>query len=1168
MVIALESGAAVMAGSSRLVYRRGEVDWSLASSGRGVVGKWLHRAQRRAAGMEARMSRYEGAGEVGFAPASPGAVTAVELRPGLADVVCQAESLVVVEAGIQADVALVRRIREAGSRTTLAMIRLTGEGVAFLCAHGAAVTVELEAGEPPGGRVVGGGVVRGDCRLPDADDGGWRDVPGHPDVGGRYQGPRSCATPPPAPIVHPPEASGMKHRNWCALVLFSAGLGCALWAASGCAPPDDGPRTRLLMDDGWRFFPGRAEGFVPLPRGNTIETWHQKLSEAGEAEAERMAAPGLDPSGWQEAEPGSDVFGGQPGLAWFRAELGALPPGPTGRPRIYFQSVDDNATVYLNGSRLVYHEGAEAPFEVSLDSGGAWNLGGPNALAVLVENTGGPGGIGPASVYNRPAFWEDDPSMRSAAAAAVDFDDSGWEEVRLPHDFVVGGEFDPKGADKPGGKRPGFNELWYDRDHGYKPKGVGWYRRSFELPAADRGKRIWLEFDGVYRNSDVWINGEWLGHHWSGYTGFHYDITDTANFGGRNVVTVRADADWDEGWWYEGGGIYRHVWLTKLDPLHVGRWGTFVTTPEVSEPSAEVHVETTVVNEGIEPVEATLTSAVIDREGSRIAAAAATESIPAGQELAFNQRVEILDPTRWSLDNPYLYTLETTVEAGGRVTDVYETPLGVRSFRFDGSGFFLNGKHVKINGANLHTDFAGVGVALPDRINAYRLEKLKEMGANAIRTAHNPPAAEVLDAADRLGMLVLVENRHMGTSEEVIGTVESMVRRDRNHPSVIGWSMNNEGLRQGYEVAGQQLRAMHRAIKRLDPTRPTTGNVGPLTGATSPDEIGTERDLITLADVIDVRGFDPKNYDDYHAANPDRPMLALETGYDLTTRGIYADDEAKGHHSSYDTSADETWRRIAETDYVAGGFVWNGMDYRGEPFPFDWPVITAQYGFMDTCAFPKDNYYYYQSSWSDETVLHLFPHWNEPPVAEDGTVKVRSFTNCESVELFLNGESQGRKEREPYSGLSWKVAWEPGALEAKCYRDGEVVAEARRETTGAPAAIALEPDRPTIDADGEDVSLVRVSIVDAEGRTVPTATNQVQFRLEGPGEIIGVGNGDPSSHEADKSIQRSAFNGLALVIVQAAQEPGVIRLTAESPGLETGSVQITAEEAALRPRVP
>ena len=960
----------------------------------------------------------------------------------------------------------------------------------------------------------------------------------------------------------------MKHSNWCALLLFSAGLGCALWTAPGCSPPDDGPRTRLLMDEGWRFFRGRAEGFVPLPRGNTIETWHWKLSEPGEAEAERMAAPGLDPSGWQEAEPGSDVFEGQPGLAWFRAELGALPPGPTGRPRIYFQSVDDNATVYLNGSRLVYHEGAEAPFEVSLDSGGVWNLGGPNALAVLVENTGGPGGIGPASVYNRPAFWEDDPSMRSAAAAAVDFDDSGWEEVRLPHDFVVGGEFDPKGADKPGGKRPGFNELWYDRDHGYKPKGVGWYRRSFELPPADRGKRIWLEFDGVYRNSDVWINGEWLGHHWSGYTGFHYDITDAANFGGRNVVTVRADADWDEGWWYEGGGIYRHVWLTKLDPLHVGRWGTFVTTPEVSEPSAEVHVETTVVNEGIEPVEATLTSAVIDREGSRIAAAAATESIPAGQKLAFNQRVEILDPTRWSLDNPYLYTLETTVEAGGRVTDVYETPLGVRSFRFDGSGFFLNGKHVKINGANLHHDFAGVGVALPDRINAYRLEKLKEMGANAIRTSHNPTHGR---GVGRGG-----PSRDAGARRESPhGDFGRRNRHGREHGAARPEPSERHRLEHeqrrtaaGYRGGRPQLRAMHGAIKRLDPTRPTTGNVGPLTGATSPDEIGTERDLITLADVIDVRGFDPKNYDDYHAANPDRPMLALETGYDLTTRGIYADDEAKGHHSSYDTSADETWRRIAETDYVAGGFVWNGMDYRGEPFPFDWPVITAQYGFLDTCGFPKDNYYYYKSAWTSDPFVHLFPHWNGAPIREDGTVEVRSFNNCGSVELFLNGDSQGRKDREPYSGLSWEVAWEPGVLEAICYRDGGVVAKTSRETTGEPAGIALTPDRSTINADGEDVSLVKVSIVDSEGRAVPTADNEVQFRLEGPGEIIGVGNGDPSSHQADKSIQRSAFNGLALVIVQAAKEPGVIRLTAESPGLETGSVQITAEEAALRPRVP
>ena len=593
-----------------------------------------------------------------------------------------------------------------------------------------------------------------------------------------------------------------------------------------------------------------------------------------------------------------------------------------------------------------------------------------------------------------------------------------------------------------------------------------------------------------------------------------------------------------------------------------------MTTPEVTDEAARVRVETTLANDGAQPTDGTLRIALIDAAGNTVATTEAAGTVPAGGQREFRQELEIGDPTRWSLDNPYLYTVQTTVEVGGRVTDRTGTPFGVRTFRFDGNGFFLNGEPVKINGANLHTDFAGVGVALPDRINAYRLEKLKEMGANAIRTSHNPPAAAVLDAADRLGMLVLVENRHMGTSADVIDSVERMVRRDRNHPSVIGWSMNNEGLRQGPEVAGEQLRAMHAAIKRLDPTRPTTGNVGPLTGATTPEEIGTERDLISLAEVIDVRGFDPANYDEYHAANPDRPMLALETGYDLTTRGVYADDEFRGRHSSYDTSAAETWRRIAETDYVAGGFVWNGMDYRGEPFPFDWPVVTAQYGFMDTCAFPKDNYYYYRSAWSADPFVHLFPHWNEPPVREDGTVEVRSFNNCDAVELFLNGESRGRKDREPFSSLSWEVPWSPGSLTATCYRDGEVVAEGGRETTGAPAGIALTPDRATINADGEDVSLVKVLIVDPAGRNVPTAGNEVQFRVDGPGEIIGVGNGDPSSHEPDLAESRRAFNGLALVIVQAAREPGTIRLTAESPGLETAAVEITAAAAPIRPRVP
>ena len=977
-------------------------------------------------------------------------------------------------------------------------------------------------------------------------------------------------------------------------ILFpSMGLISIFLTASACAPRDHrdkNPRQKLLMDEGWRFYRGRIQGFTPLPRGKTIEKWRWKMSKEKEmaapgldipgweeteedsgafffsgriGEAEKMTAPGLDISGWEEAEPGSDVFEGREGLAWFRAELGA---SPSGWSRLYFQSVGDNATIYVNGKRLLYHEGADDPFEVTL--GSAWNRGGPNELAVQVHNTGGRGGIDGAVLYNRPALWEDDEKMRSVKTATVDFDDSGWEEVSVPHDFVVGGEFDPKGADKPHGKRPGGFQLWYDRDHGYKPKGVGWYRRGFELPAADKGKRIWLQFDGVYRNSDVWVNGHWLGHHWSGYTGFYYDITDAANFGGKNVVTVRADADWDEGWWYEGGGIYRHVWLTKLDPLHVGHWGTFVTTPEVTNELAEVNIKTTVVNDGAESMECTLTSTITDIEGNSVVTSEAEQTIPAGQEYEFSQDVTIQGPTLWSLENPYLYAVKTTVKSGGRVTDRYETPLGVRYFRFDGNGFFLNGKHVKINGVNLHDDFAGVGVALPDRINVYKIEKLKEMGANAYRAAHNPPTVEVLEACDRLGMLVMNENRHLGDSEEVLATVESLVRRDRNHPSIVLWSMYNGGLGRRVEEARKRVQAVYDVIKRLDPYRPTTGPVGPLGGARSPDEIDLLEGLLTLMDVIDVRGFNPDIYGEYHAENPERPMVALETAYAKTTRGVYDEDAKKGHRSCYNPRAERTWRMVAESDYVAGGFVWNGMDYRGEPYPYDWPAINAQYGFMDTCAFPKDDYYYYKSSWSGETVLHLFPHWNWADREEsDRIIDVRSYTNCESVELFLNGESRGRQDRQPYSSLSWKVEWEPGVLTAKCFQDGEVVAETRRETTGEPAGITLEPDRLSINADGEDVSLVKVSILDAQGRIVPTAGNEVQFTVEGPGEIIGVGNGNPSSHEPDKADKRSAFNGLAMVIIQAAKKPGVIKLTAESPRLEKAVVEITVVKAAMRPRV-
>ena len=378
--------------------------------------------------------------------------------------------------------------------------------------------------------------------------------------------------------------------------------------------------------------------------------------------------------------------------------------------------------------------------------------------------------------------------------------------------------------------------------------------------------------------------------------------------------------------------------------------------------------------------------------------------------------------------------------------------------------------------------------------------------------------------------------------------------------------MKNEGLKQGYEEAKKQTQAMYDVIKRLDPSRPTISGVGSMGGARTPDEINLFEDLLNLSDVIDCRGFNP-GYDSYHAKNPERPMVAQEMNHGLTTRGVYDEDRKKAHLSCYNTS-ERTWRRIAESDYVAGGFVNFGFDHRGEPHPVDWPGINSQMGFMDTCGFPKDAYYYYKSVWSSETVLHIFPHWNwAHKKGKDRTIDVRSYTNCDSVELFLNGESKGRKNMQPNSSLSWQVEWEPGVLEAKGYRDGKLVAETRRETTEEPAGIALEPDRSSINADGEDVSLVKVRILDAQGRLVPTAGNEVKFTVDGPGEIIGVGNGDPSSHEPDKAESRSAFNGLCLVIIQGAKKPGAIKLTAESEGLEKTVVEITALKAPIRPRV-
>jgi beta-galactosidase len=661
-------------------------------------------------------------------------------------------------------------------------------------------------------------------------------------------------------------------------------------------------RQRVLLDAGWRFHRGQITGVTLAAAGKPVIRWRWLADDEGQADAAKMAAPDLDTSGgrWKDAKTGDDTFHGRVGFSWYRT---TLPKASGAAPTLHFDGVDDNATIYLNGRRLMTHQGWNEEFDVNLAP--AWKTGGPNVLAVLVENTDGMGGIiGQVLLQKERGY-------RAVGPARPDFDDSAWRTVHLPHDFVVEGTFDEHA----------------DRNHGYLPVSDAWYRKTLKLPAKDKGKSLWLDFDGVYRDSRVWLNGHYLGRHHSGYTSFRYDITKAAHYGGKNVLAVYVDARHFEGWWYEGGGIYRHVWLNVADPLHVAPWGTFVTSslPEPREGGsvlpAIVHIETTLANDGSSPANATLVSKVMDDEGRVVATASNPVTVPAAAQKKATQSVTVRKPRLWSLETPHLYHLVSTVERKGQAIDAVTTPFGIRTIRFDAEkGFFLNGKPVKIQGTCNHQDFAGLGVAVPDTLEYWRVKTLKAMGANGWRMSHNPPTPSLLDACDKLGMVVMDENRHLGDSVENLEEVASMVWRDRNHPSIIMWSMCNEQRAAGTKEGGRIFAAMKATVLKYDPTRPVT----------SANNSGWFGDGFTLVEDLMGVNYHPEVYDRFHQQYPKMPMFASETASTTTTRGEYASDYSKAYVSSYHMT-DGSWAPVAERPFVAGNFVWTGFDCKGEP---------------------------------------------------------------------------------------------------------------------------------------------------------------------------------------------------------------------------------------------
>jgi beta-galactosidase len=717
-------------------------------------------------------------------------------------------------------------------------------------------------------------------------------------------------------------------------------------------------------------------------------------------------------------------------------------------------------------------------------------------------------------------------------AAAKDFDDRSWRKTDLPHDWAVELPFDKNGSASHGFKTVGRN---------FPNTSVGWYRKTFTIPASDYGKRISIEFDGIYRNSVVWVNGFYLGTEASGYNSFDYNISAYLNYGGENTIAIRADATMEEGWFYEGAGIYRHVWLNKMPPVHVADNGTFVTT-QLNNNNAEITTQATIINESKVPKTISVIQTIIDASNKIIAADSINNILlNVYQEKDLTTMLHVTKPHLWSVDTPYLHTLITTVFEKGKVIDRYETIFGIRTIRFDANqGFFLNGKHLELHGTNNHQDAAGIGTAMPDAMIEFRIKKLKEFGCNSYRCSHHPPTPELLNICDRLGMLVIDENRLMGVTSTHLNELKAMMLRDRNHPSVISWSIGNEewGI-EGNELGARIASTMQAYAKSIDTTRAITAAISG----------GWQKGISNVIDVMGVNYIGQINTDEHHKEFPNQPMWGTEEGATHTTRGIYADDSAKHYLAAYDHkphddfySIEEGWKYYVARKYLAGMFIWTGFDYRGEPTPFGFPSTGAQTGVLDQCGFPKDIFYYLKSWWTDETVLHIFPDWNRKG-DEGKIVDVWAYSNCDAVELFLNKKSLG-KQTMPLNGhLDWKVKYQPGTLLAVGYKNGKKIATDKVETTGDAVAINFYPDKNIIKANKTDISIITVDVKDKNNLHIPIANNEINFTIEGPGKIIGVGNGDPASLEADKyieTIQTCSIENLKEKIVNSTDNIGEI----------------------------
>ena len=750
-------------------------------------------------------------------------------------------------------------------------------------------------------------------------------------------------------------------------------------------------------------------------------------------------------------------------------------------------------------------------------------------------------------------------SIHNEGPYTTKFDDAAWQEVQIPHDWVTTLPYALEASHSHGYKTVGWK---------YPETSVGWYRKTIVIPNDDLGKRLMLRFDGIFRNARVWFNGFYMGTEPSGYATQVYDITPYVKYGDENLICVRADASLEEGWFYEGAGIYRDVWLEKMAEVSVAPFGTFVRADLQKKPGAAVlMVRTEVTNSGLETQHYTVDIRLLDAEGREVVYG--KDNYPSNLKAKDTKGQECMlivkEPHLWSPDDPYLYQVEHIVKVDDKVTDVYTTTIGIRDIRFDAEqGFLLNGKPLKLKGVNMHQDHAGVGTAIPDALQAWRIRQLKAFGCNAYRASHNPMTPALLDICDREGILVIDENRLMGINDEHLRLLERMIKRDRNHPSIILWSDGNEewGLEntiQGTRVA----EAMREYTKLFDPTRPSTvANAG-----------GTE--LIKGLDVVGFNYIVQNDVDNRKAANPSWKIVGTEETSGCGTRGWYFNSpdypgrmvsmnrDTTHHH--VENVIERGWQFYAERPWTAGLFYWTGFDYRGEPNPLKYPAHDSEFGILDYCGFPKDEAYYLKSWWTDEPTLHIFPHWNLQG-HEGEEIDLWAYSNCDEVELIVNGKKLGRQPMPKNGHLKWRAVYQPGRVVAYGYKNGKRIMSQTIETTKPAYQTVLNADRTELTADGRDVAVITVEVQDKKGRVVPDACPVLTFTLEGEGRILGAGNGDPmfpgQDHPSDansRELTIPAFNGLAQVLIQSTPTPSALVLRCQGNGLKTGSINISTK---------